>query len=797
MEKLKKPLFRLQATKYSFRRNQTLQTVLRYLLSAGTGFLLSNACLMGNLRPFAVSAAAAVPTDCEIWAAFGAALGALLLCDVLGALKYIATVVLITLLRITAQQYFEKENSVLPQTLAAAGSLMVCSVAVEAARGLSGTGIVLSLCESILGGAGAFLLRSLVSAFRNGFAYRTDRKTDILVLSACGLAVLSLMKVQPFGFPLANMLAGVLILVCGFCANETDGCLAGVCCGCIAGLADDGAYTVISCCAGGLLSALCAPAGRFAAALAYFASCLLTMVANGVAGNPLLYTLAAFLASVAFLLLPKRLIRKIRSLIGTSDALATVQGTYGLLDRRLQNAETAVNSFAATAARVNERIAAVKAPKEEEICHYVRSVCCASCPRQSLCWDHSLAGLRPVFLQAKQQLVKDGILTPATLPDRLTAVCRKPDALLTAFNDAYARFLQRNAQNKEILAVKKLASSQLRTASLVLEDLRANTQDAKAVPVYAAAIREWLKKADISVQDIHAEEDMQKRIFIHISFNARPSRSCLQAVGELLCSRLRLSFAKPVRTDEKGFSFCFYEQPAFSVQCETVQHIAGREQICGDSASCFRDAKGRFFAVLSDGMGTGERAALDSLMTTGLAQTLLRASLSAECAAQLINAALLLRSRQETVATLDIAEIDLYTGNVKIYKAGASFSVWQKKNETAFIEQQSLPLGILEETDLACCELQLHDGDALFLLSDGAAGLSGDFFRQLQTERNEPLADTVEKIMQEALQCNAPGRPDDITCLALRLVRSEKASPGHTEKTELHIRRDAVSVTQS
>lgn len=795
MEKLKKPLFRLRKPDLQLRSNALLQAVLRYALSAGTGFLLSNACLLGTLRPFTVSAASAVPSDCEIWAAFGAALGALLFCDVLGALKYIAGIVLITLLRITAQHYFDKEDSIIPQTLTAAVSLTVCAVAVEAAKGLTAEGLVLSLCEGVLGGAGTFLLRSIMLTMHNGFTFRTDRKTDILVLSACGLGVLSLMQVKPFGFPVANMLAGILILVCGYCANETDGCLAGVCCGCIAGLADDGAYTVISCCAGGLLSALCAPAGRFAAALAYLASGLLTMVANGVAGNPLLYALASLLAGAVFLLLPERLLQKIRSTVGTSGPLAAVQGTYALLDRRLQNAENAVDSFAATAAQVNERIAAVKAPKEEEICHYVRSVCCASCPRQSLCWDHSLAGLRPVFLQAKQQIIKDGVLTPANLPDRLTAVCRKPDALMTAFNDAYARFLQRSAQNKEILAVKKLASTQLRTASLVLGDLRTNSSDTKAAPAYVAAATQELKKADISVQAIYAEEDPEKRIFIHITFTARPSRSCLQTVQQLLCKRLHIPFASPVRTDEKGFSFCFYEQPPFTVRCETVQHIAGREQICGDSAACFRDAKGRFFAVLSDGMGTGERAALDSLMTTGLAQTLLRASLSADCTAQLINAALLLRSRQETVATLDIAEIDLYTGNVKIYKAGASFSVWQKKSSTAFIEQQSLPLGILEETDLACCELTMHEGESLFLLSDGACAVPADFFKHLQTDRKESLADTAEKIMNEALQCNAPGRPDDITCLALRLVRSENASLPTNESYLRSPRLDAVGAT--
>lgn len=784
MEKLKLPQLGLhKPSKKTLHIPDSAKTVSRYLACAGTGFLLSNACIIGGIRPFLIAPAASLPTDCEIWAALGASLGALLFCDVLGALKYIAAVVLITLLRITAQRYFDKESHAVVQTLSAALSLLVCAVAVEAAKGLTWTGILLSLCESVLAGACAFLVKNTVAAIENGCNALSDGKSDILILTVCGLAVLSFMPFQPFGFPVGCVLAGLIVLIWSYCNGEQGGCMAGVCCGCIAGLSDDGAYTVVSCCMGGLLSGLCMPAGKFAAVAAYFVSCLLTMIANGVAGNPLLYTAAALLSGLLFLLLPKRLMHKIDSAVGGSDAAAVADGLRTLFDRRLQKAESAIDSFAKTAAEVNERIAAIKAPKEEEICHYVRSVCCSDCPRQSLCWDHSLAGLRPVFLQAKQQIVRDGILTGATLPDRLSAVCRKTDALARSFNDAYARFLQRSAQNKEILAVKKLASTQLRTASGVLEDLRQSNAVAETAPFAAKTVFEILKKADIDIAGIHAEYDLQKRIFIHITFNIRPSRSCLQVIQDLLSEKLRLPFAKAVRSDEKGLSFCFYELPAFSIACENAQHIGGKEQICGDSIACFKDTKGRFIAVLSDGMGTGERAALDSLMTTGLTQTLLQANLSPECTARLVNAALLLRSRQETVATLDIAVIDLYTGKVQIYKAGASFSVLQKKSSTAIIEQQSLPLGILDETDLACCEFDMSDGDCLYLMSDGASVLNAEFFKSLQQNRRENLSDSVEKILQEALRCSPPSRPDDITCIALRLVRTEKPSASNSPRT--------------
>lgn len=773
MEKLKKlPRCAPRKSKTIFRLSDTAKTVFRYFGAAGTGFLLHNACILADIRPFGIAAVACVPDDCEIWAAFGASLSALLFCDVLGALKYISAIVLITLLRIIAQARFEKENSAVFPMLSAAVSLCVCCVAVELAKGITAAGVILSICEGVLGGAGAFLLRNLILFAQNGTVRVLNRKNRILVLLACGVGILSVMPFRPFGFPVASSLAGLTVLVAARCGKETGGCLAGVCCGCMAGLSDDGGYTVISCCLGGLLSGLCMPASRFAGVLAYIISCMLTMLANGVAGNPVLYFLAAALAGLVFMLLPDRVLKKIKDRAGYSDTQQLADEMRHAFNKQLQQAENAVNSFAQTAAEVNERISHVKAPKEEEICHYVRSVCCSDCPRRGLCWDHSLAGLRPVFLQARQRLIKDGQLTPVTLPDRLTAACRKPEELLHSFNEAYARFLQRNAQNKEILAVKKLASTQLRTAAGVLGDLR-NAPDTAPAPQLRNSVQQLLKNADISVADIYAEYDSQKRIFIHIQFNAIPSRSCLQVIEGLLSDKLRQPFARAVRCDEKGLRYCFYEQPAFTVACESLQSIAGREQICGDSVACLRDAKGRYIAILSDGMGTGERAALDSLMATGLAQTLLKAHLSVECTARLVNAALLLRSRQETVATLDVAVIDLYTGKVQIYKAGASFSVLLSAEKEAVLEQQSLPLGILDEAETVCCEFTMQDGDTLFLLSDGAGSVQPEFFRTLHTQ---DLQQAAQSIMEEALRCAAQGRADDITCLALRLESCEKAS---------------------
>ena len=747
------------------------------LLSFAAGFLLSNACVVGNIRPFGIAPVCALPMNVEIWAAFGAALGALVFCDILGALKYISAVVMITLLRIIAQRHFECEKTSLPQALCAMASLFISSLSIEAARGMTFSGFILCICESILCGGGAFLLHNLVYLQKSGYGKTGERKTNVCILTTCGLAVLSLMSFRPGGFPVAPVLLAFVILLWSYHAGETGGCLAGVCCGCIAGLADDGAYTVVSSGIGGLMAGLCIPAGRPAAVTAYFVSCLLTMVVNGVTGNPVLYACAALSGGLLFLLIPRKVLKKAAPFVGEYDKTMLAESTRALLKQRLQKTEEAIFGFASTAGEVGERIAKIKAPREQEICHYVRSVCCANCPRQSLCWDNSLAGLRPSFLQARQRIRQDGILTAKTLPDRLTQVCRNSEALVNAYNEAYARFLQRSAQNKEILAVKKLAGAQLRTAGVVLEDLLQNNMNGLPVPGLTQNVFDILQKESVAFDTVQVEQNHEKRIFIHITFSYRPTRSQLQKIGIVLAHKLDIPISAPVRGDSKGLHYCYCEAPAFSVQCESRQHIGGNEKICGDSLTCFRDTFGRFIAILSDGMGTGERAALDSLMTGSLAETLLKANLSVQCTAKLINSALLLRTSQETVATLDIAIVDLYTGKVQIYKAGASFSVLHSKGKTAVLEQQSLPLGILDNVDLACCEFTMKDGDSLYMLSDGAGHVDIDFFKEVSNASGLSLSDIPEQIIRHAITHTEQKTADDITCLVLHLEKIKSAAP--------------------
>ena len=104
------------------------------------------------------------------------------------------------------------------------------------------------------------------------------------------------------------------------------------------------------------------------------------------------------------------------------------------------------------------------------------------------------------------------------------------------------------------------------------------------------------------------------------------------------------------------------------------QKNAGDNRISGDCYEYFADPRGFAHIILSDGMGSGGRAAVDSIMTCNFVLKLIKAGFGFDAALKFINSALLVKAGDESLATLDIGCIDLYTGTAEFLKAGGAAS---------------------------------------------------------------------------------------------------------------------------
>ena len=215
------------------------------------------------------------------------------------------------------------------------------------------------------------------------------------------------------------------------------------------------------------------------------------------------------------------------------------------------------------------------------------------------------------------------------------------------------------------------------------------------------------------------------------------------------------------------------ERAELKIDFGASQSSANNNTLCGDAYKFFIDQKGHFVMILSDGMGTGGRAAVDGAMASGLMARLLKAGFGFNCSLKILNSSMLFKSTDESLATVDIASIDLYTGMTELYKAGAAPTIVRRSGKTGKAESSSLPAGILREIGFDKAAIKCRIGDIVVLLSDGAVSEGTDWIRtEIEAWREGSAQDLADHLCLCAKRRRSEKRQDDITVMCAILDRA-------------------------
>ena len=159
-----------------------------------------------------------------------------------------------------------------------------------------------------------------------------------------------------------------------------------------------------------------------------------------------------------------------------------------------------------------------------------------------------------------------------------------------------------------------------------------------------------------------------------------------------------------------------------SYKPQVAAGYASREDINGDRCLWFAGTGNKYYVLLCDGMGTGAEAARDAKLAAGMLRKLLSAGMGASFALRSINSLCALRGQAGAV-TVDLAELELDTGKVSLYKWGAAPSYLLVRGEAIKIGTAAPPPGISVTENRETVErLSLRRGETLVMLSDGARG---------------------------------------------------------------------------
>ena len=196
------------------------------------------------------------------------------------------------------------------------------------------------------------------------------------------------------------------------------------------------------------------------------------------------------------------------------------------------------------------------------------------------------------------------------------------------------------------------------------------------------------------------------------------------------------------------------------------------EQVCGDVALSFCDGNGNFYALLSDGMGSGESALRSSSMTAALIKNLMLGNISAPLAVRLTGEALSMEC-DECFSTVDLLKLDLVSGRTTVTKSYACASYVLRGGSVYRCDASSMPIGITGAAAPFETEFILNDGDTVIMLSDGIADCPEAEARIpdiVGLSSHLSARELAARILERALEAN--GRRDDMSALVVRIGKA-------------------------
>ncbi len=244
--------------------------------------------------------------------------------------------------------------------------------------------------------------------------------------------------------------------------------------------------------------------------------------------------------------------------------------------------------------------------------------------------------------------------------------------------------------------------------------------------------------------------------------------------------RLRAAKNAPLYLTPEWSTCYFLEEPKFQLLTGSARAVKETERISGDNYSFYEGEDGKMTVILSDGMGSGEKACRDSERVIELTERLLEAGFRKEAAIQMINGALASSGQEENMSTLDVCDMNLYTGECEFIKVGAACTYIKRGRLVDRLSSQSFPLGVFGQLEPEVMYRTLESGDYVIMLSDGvldalSQGIGEDVMPEIIGRMNYSSPGEIANQLLAYCLAQSKGQVrDDMTVLVLGAWEQEE-----------------------
>ena len=401
---------------------------------------------------------------------------------------------------------------------------------------------------------------------------------------------------------------------------------------------------------------------------------------------------------------------------------------------------------------------------------------CRYCPNNIVCWQKNYNITICVIdkLIARLKLGKE--LFPSDYPEYFKETCNSYMDISEAVEDGYKIYLTAKKNRRQMEALRSVVTEQLDGISGMIKALSENMDNIYSSDLNLQnRIYDYFSHKKIQIKSCFCFYDKNNILTLQIEI---PSyKTAFAASEERICDLSDIcerNLCSPKILKNENFSKLTYEEVAkLKVEFGFVQKNGDREEFCGDSLKQIENCEKKAYVLLSDGMGTGKEAAVESTMTIDMLRDLILRGGDPENSIKVINSSLMCKTAGECMATVDITSFDLYTGLTKLYKSASAPTYILKDGKAQMVSSWTLPLGILKNIKPQEFSFNLNAGDMVINLTDGATE-SGDqwILSEIESLKDKNPKEIAEGIYNTVLKRKCGKYLDDITISVMKIEKA-------------------------
>ncbi|KRQ86673.1 Stage II sporulation protein E [Caloramator mitchellensis] len=759
---------------------------LRHLALFAALFLVSRVVLLNEIMPFGISlliaAALLLEREYTLLAGIFVILGYLTQVDLLIAREHIllsAIVILYSLIKRGKSKFIN---------LAVIASILNIALSVYTHKFILKN---LALYDFVIVLFETFILVSSAYIFNHGIsAFLSNKKIDLIreeIVSIILIFAISFAGIWDIGykyFSLKSSLAFLIVIAIAYLRGSQSAAAAGILFGFVSNFTDNFTPYILGIYGfSGLIAGAFRDMGRILTASSMFISAGILILYSNKLDVLSSMMINMFIPSLVFVVIPSSIYEKINLYFDVDKKKDAQQNLYmerikDYINIKLDAISKSLNSLSGM---LNEKYEHGLS-KNNEIKGVIEKVAnrvCANCGSRAFCWSRETYITYETFFDLLRTSEKNGRLEFKNVPDNFKLKCSKLHELIKQINFEMEIMRINSRWSKKLVNSKKILAEQIRGISVVVSDLIKDvTKSVEFKSEIEAEIAVELESRGIKFNDVLVTKNSANKYEVTIYGTPCTGRvSCNSEVSRIVSDVLNRRMIREnsmCRIDE-GNKICQYkliEAENYGVAAAVAR--ASKEDLSGDSYYFGNVAPGRYILSISDGMGSGFEAAMESNTTITLLEKFMEAGFDRNTTMKAINSILLLKNDSESFATVDLGIIDLYEGVGEFIKIGAASTFIKSGRDVSIINNKSLPIGVMDEIEVESEIVEFKNGDIIVMVSDGVTDADSELkdkwvSKLLREYSSGNPKDIADYILEKTKEKYGDELKDDITVIAAKI----------------------------